>query len=240
VALSTLIRTAIADEVQRTRGVPIQVSPFSLRHPEMDLSDSYWVVEEIRRRRQGNGEKVIGRKIGFTNFNAWKGYSITGPIWNYLYASTTFELSAKSSMEVSNWPEVRMETEVALGLSARPNASMDEEELLNCVEWAALDFEVCSSIFLGGKSKSQTVRQRASTWPFCLENVTRSVATAKHGPNSSTASRRLCLETMAPQQPAGAHRCWEGRSRHFVTWCRSWIVLVVSHLDLATSSRPAP
>jgi 2-keto-4-pentenoate hydratase len=148
-ALSKLIRTEIADEVERTRGAEIEVSPFSLRYPEMDLSDSYWVVEEIRRRRQTNGEKVVGRKIGFTNIKAWKGYNITGPIWNYLYESTTYELSAQRSIAVRDWPNLRMETEVALGLSARPNALMDQEELLDCIEWAALDFEVCSSIFPG-------------------------------------------------------------------------------------------
>ncbi|RAZ84772.1 hydratase [Mesorhizobium hawassense] len=101
----------------------------------------------MRRRREANGERVVGRKIGFTNSAAWAGYGITGPIWNYLYDTTTSDLSEKASLDVANWPNVRMEAEVALGLCAAPDSRMDELELLGCVQWAALDFEVCTSIF---------------------------------------------------------------------------------------------
>lgn len=145
--LSNPIRSDIADEVQRTRGVLAEVAPFTDRYPGFELEDSYWVVEEMRRRREAKGEKVIGRKIGFTNSAAWTGYGITGPIWNYLYDTTTFDLSEKSSLDVRNWPNVRMEAEVALGLRAAPDTRMNERELLDCVQWAALDFEVCTSIF---------------------------------------------------------------------------------------------
>ncbi|WP_105373364.1 2-keto-4-pentenoate hydratase [Neorhizobium huautlense] len=146
-ALPNPIRSEIAEEVFRTRGVLAEVVPFSQRHPDFELADSYWVVEDIRRRREANGERVIGRKIGFTNSAAWEGYGITGPLWNYLYDSTTFELSETKTLDVRNWPNVRMEAEVALGLKAAPNSQMNEEELLECVDWVALDFEVCTSIF---------------------------------------------------------------------------------------------
>ncbi|CDI12083.1 2-keto-4-pentenoate hydratase [Agrobacterium pusense] len=146
-SLTNPIRSEIADEVFRTRGVLTEVVPFSQRYPDFELADSYWVVEEMRRRREANGEKIIGRKIGFTNSAAWAGYGITGPLWNYLYDTTTFQLSETSTLEVRNWPNVRMEAEVALGLKAAPNTQMNEEELLDCVEWVALDFEVCTSIF---------------------------------------------------------------------------------------------
>ncbi|MCV9999326.1 hydratase [Pararhizobium sp. YC-54] len=113
----------------------------------MTLEDSYWVVEEMRRRREANGERVIGRKIGFTNSDAWAGYGITGPIWNYLYDSTTFDLSDRNSLDISTWPNVRMEAEVSFGLRLAPRPDMEEDELLDCIEWTALDFEVCTSVF---------------------------------------------------------------------------------------------
>jgi 2-oxo-3-hexenedioate decarboxylase len=40
-----------------------------------------------------------------------------------------------------------METEVALGLCEAPETGMEDDELLGCIEWAALDFEICTSIF---------------------------------------------------------------------------------------------
>jgi 2-oxo-3-hexenedioate decarboxylase len=141
------ILTEIADEVERTRGVPIEISPFTSRYPGFGLEDAYWVVEELRRRREAQGECVIGRKIGFTNASAWTGYGITGPIWNYLYDRTTLELEEHSALAIGHWPNVRMEVEVALGLAAAPNTRMDDEQLLACVDWAGLDFEVCTSVF---------------------------------------------------------------------------------------------
>ena len=108
------------------------------------------MVNEVRQRRVARGERVIGRKIGFTNAAAWAGYGISGPIWNYLYDTTTLDLPpAKGAFGLGGWPNIRMETEIALGLCEAPEPGMNEDQLLRCVEWAALDFEVCTSIFPG-------------------------------------------------------------------------------------------
>lgn len=141
------LRAEIADEVFRSRGAGREVSPFTSRYEGFSLEDAYWVVEDQRRRREAEGDRIVGRKIGFTNAAAWAGYGISGPIWNYLYDRTTWDLETRSRLSIEGWPNVRMETEVALGLAAAPDPRMDEAALLACVEWAALDFEVCTSIF---------------------------------------------------------------------------------------------
>ncbi|MCV9938361.1 hydratase [Boseaceae bacterium BT-24-1] len=146
-SLPKAILSDIANEVQDTRGVLREISPFTSRYPDFGLADAYGVVEEIRRRREAAGERIVGRKIGFTNSSAWAGYGITGPIWNYLYDQTTFDLRTKTRLAVAHWPNVRMEAEIALGLSAAPDPRMDEHDLRLCVDWAALDFEVCTSCF---------------------------------------------------------------------------------------------
>ena len=144
----------IADEVFGVILAPREVSPFSDRFPEFDLEDAYGVVKEIRRRREVRGERVVGRKIGFTNTEAWAGYGISGPIWNYLYDTTTFDLPPQGgTFPIGTWPNVRMETEVALGLCEAPEAGMEDDDLLDCIEWAALDFEICTSIFPGWRFK---------------------------------------------------------------------------------------
>ena len=40
-----------------------------------------------------------------------------------------------------------METEVAFGLCEAPQPNMQDIDLLRCIEWVALDFEICTSIF---------------------------------------------------------------------------------------------
>jgi 2-keto-4-pentenoate hydratase len=138
---------AIADEVFDTLVVPREVTPFTERYPGFDLSDAYRIVAEIRRRREARGERVIGRKIGFTNSAAWAGYGISAPIWNYLYDTTTYTLASGFSLPIGSRLNVRMETEVALGLGKSPAVGMAEDDLLDCIEWVSLDFEVCTSIF---------------------------------------------------------------------------------------------
>jgi 2-oxo-3-hexenedioate decarboxylase len=130
-------------------GAPREVTPYSKRFQGYGLEDAYRVVEEIRARREARGERVVGRKIGFTNAAAWAGYGISGPIWNYLYDRTTFDLASIDSCPLHGWPNIRMETEIALGLSADPRPEMNDDEFLACVDWAALDFEICTSIFPG-------------------------------------------------------------------------------------------
>ena len=138
----------IADEVFGMMAAPREVSPFSDRFPGYDLEDAYGVVNEIRRRREARGERVVGRKFGFTNAAAWAGYGISGPIWNYLDDTTTFDLPPPGgAFPLGAWPNVRMETEVALGLCEAPEPDMEDDDLLGCIEWAALDFEICTSIF---------------------------------------------------------------------------------------------
>jgi 2-keto-4-pentenoate hydratase len=138
----------ITDEVFSTMVAPREVSPFSDRFPGFDLEDAYRVVNEIRRRRETRGERIVGRKIGFTNAAAWAGYGISGPIWNYLYDTTTLSLPPPGdTLPLGTWPNIRMETEVALGLCKAPESEMTDQDLLGCIEWTALDFEVCTSIF---------------------------------------------------------------------------------------------
>jgi 2-oxo-3-hexenedioate decarboxylase len=139
---------SIADEVFARMNEPREILPFSDAFPELDLAGAYAVVADIRRRREARGERVVGRKIGFTNAAAWTGYGITGPIWNYLYDTTTLDLPlAGADHPVRRWPNLRMEAEVALGLKEAPEPGMSDSGLMACVEWAALDFEICTSIF---------------------------------------------------------------------------------------------
>jgi 2-oxo-3-hexenedioate decarboxylase len=145
--------SALAGEVLATMAGPGEIEPFTTRYPGFDLGDAYAIVSEVRRRREARGERIVGRKIGFTNAKAWAGYGIAAPIWNYLYDRTTLDLTGDDIFALGQRPNVRMEVEIALGLSAAPAPDMDEDALLGCVEWVALAFEVCSSVFPGWRFK---------------------------------------------------------------------------------------
>ena len=81
----------------------------------------------------------------------WDEYGVRAPIWGYCTDKTTFELRDTSVQRVSDFAEPRIEPEIILGLGAPPHPSMDEGELLDCIEWISLGYEVVQSIFPGWK-----------------------------------------------------------------------------------------
>jgi hypothetical protein len=51
------------------------------------------------------------------------------------------------TLTLAGLPQPKIEPEIVFGLGAAPLAGMDERELLDCVDWIALGFELVSSIY---------------------------------------------------------------------------------------------
>ncbi len=125
-----------------------QIVSFSSRNPAFGLNDAYKVTPIVRRLREARGEKVLGRKIGFTNRNIWMQYGVYAPIWGYVYDSTIRNLSdIAGPVSLAALAEPRIEPEIVFGMSAAPEAGMDERELLSCIGWVAHGYEIVQSIF---------------------------------------------------------------------------------------------
>lgn len=139
---------AIATEAFAALGVGRQVDPFSLRYPDLRLEDAYRVTAAVRAERERGGERVVGRKIGFTNRTIWSEYNVHQPIWGYLYDRTVFDLGAAGAgFALDGLAEPRIEPEVVFGLRKAPTPGMHDDALLGCVEWVAHGFEIVQSIF---------------------------------------------------------------------------------------------
>jgi 2-oxo-3-hexenedioate decarboxylase len=140
----------IAREALDVLGTGRQIATFSSRHPAFDLAEAYDVAAQVRDMRRARGENPIGRKIGFTNRAVWGGYGISGPIWNYMFDSTVHDLANTGrTFALARLPEPRIEPEIVLHLASAPRADMNEDELIECVDWVAHGFEIVSSIFPG-------------------------------------------------------------------------------------------
>lgn len=139
---------SIATEALSVLGQGRQILPFSSRDPAFSLDEAYKVTPLVRQMREGRGEKVLGRKIGFTNSTIWAQYNVNGPIWGYMYDSTVRNLNdLGGTASLAKLTDPRIEPEIAFGLSAAPDAAMNERELLSCVGWVALGYEVVQSIY---------------------------------------------------------------------------------------------
>lgn len=140
----------IAEEAFELLGSEQQIAPFSALHSDFQLDEAYRAAALLRDMRQALGVNPIGRKIGFTNPTVRDIYGISGPIWNYMFDSTVYDLnSVAERFALSGFAEPRIEPEIALHLASAPNAEMDDQQLLGCIDWIAHGFEIVHSIFPG-------------------------------------------------------------------------------------------
>jgi 2-oxo-3-hexenedioate decarboxylase len=142
---------AIAGDVLVALVSKKQIPPFSSRQGGFDLGDAYRVLPLVRTAFEARGEKITGRKIGFTNSGMWKAYGVDAPIWGYATDRTTHDLSSIEAVNVYDFIEPRIEPEIMFGLKSTPSAGMADDALLDCIDWVALGYEIVQSIYPGWK-----------------------------------------------------------------------------------------
>ena len=142
---------AIANDVLKALASKKQISPFSSRSDGLTLRDAYKVTPLLRSAFEARGEKITGRKIGFTNSGMWKAYGVDAPIWGYATDRTTRNLGQPATLNAADFPEPRIEPEIMFGLKATPVPGMSRNVLLDCIDWVALGYEIVQSIYPGWK-----------------------------------------------------------------------------------------
>lgn len=141
----------VADEVGAALASHCQIPTFSSRPGGLTLAQAYRVTPLLRAAFEARGEKITGRKIGFTNREMWKVYGVQSPVWGYTTNRTMHELAATPALRIKDFVEPRIEPEIIFGLKAAPLPGMSEAALLDCIEWVAFGYEVVQSIFPGWK-----------------------------------------------------------------------------------------
>jgi len=127
---------------------------FTSRDAGFGMTDAYAVAEALHRARLARGERVAGRKIGFTNRNLWPVYGVHEPIWGHAYDTTVvYAKEGRAGIPVGPLPEPRIEPEIVLHFAAAPPVTRDEAAILACVDWIAHGFEIVQSPFRDWKFK---------------------------------------------------------------------------------------
>jgi 2-oxo-3-hexenedioate decarboxylase len=138
---------AIAKEVVASLSNHSQIPTFSSRPGGFTIAQAYRVTPLLRAAFEASGERITGRKIGFTNRQMWKAFGVESPIWGYATSRTTRELADTQVISLNNFSEPRIEPEIMFGLAAAPAPTMSDGALVDCVEWVALGYEIVQSIF---------------------------------------------------------------------------------------------
>ena len=138
---------AIAREVLATLGSGGQIAPFSGRPGGLTMEDATQVLARLGQAFEARGERLVGRKIGFTNRTIWPEYGVYAPNWGYVTDRTARDLAAGDSLPLEGFAEPRIEPEIVFGLSRAPAPGMDEAALAGCIDWVAHGFEIVHSPF---------------------------------------------------------------------------------------------
>jgi 2-keto-4-pentenoate hydratase len=141
----------IAGDVVASLASHRQLPTFSSQPGGLTLAQAYRVTPLLRSAFEAHGEKITGRKIGFTNREMWKVYGVQSPIRGYITDRSTRALATTKALRIEDFIEPRIEPEIIFGLKAAPLPGMSEAMLLDCTEWVALGYEVVQSIFPGWK-----------------------------------------------------------------------------------------
>ena len=140
----------LAHELKAAQDEKRQVAPFTSRLEGFDNAAAHSVARRIHDLRLADGDKPVGRKIGFTNRGIWDEYNVHEPIWGYVY-QRTFEWASgqRVAARVDDFCEPRLEPEIVVRMRSVPPAGASLEEILGCVEWIAHGFEIVQTHFPG-------------------------------------------------------------------------------------------
>lgn len=138
---------AVAAEVFATLGSGRQIAPFSARPAGLTLEEASRVAPLLRQKLIARGEKMIGRKIGFTNRTIWPEYGVYAPNWGYMTDRTVSDLAAATVLPLGGLVEPRIEPEIVFGLARPPEPGMDDAAMLDCIDWVAHGYEIVQSIY---------------------------------------------------------------------------------------------
>jgi len=142
----------IASELIRSQDDCIQLSPITARYSSFNITDAYKVAKLIHEQRLEEGWVPVGRKIGFTNTNMWPIYGVCEPVWAFMYDRTVTQLTeAQAECLIGEFSEPKIEPEIVLHFCSTPPVGATPRDIIECIDWIALGFEVVQSHFPGWK-----------------------------------------------------------------------------------------
>ncbi len=148
----TAIASAIAHELLQARAKSSTLPPYTSLGKGLSVDLAYDISAEVLKLRRAKGERVVGRKIGFTNQSIWSEYGVDAPIWNYVFDSTIRFASENTGVQsLKGALEPKIEPEIVFCMRSAPRPGMSVAQLADCIDWMAHGYEIVHSLYPGWK-----------------------------------------------------------------------------------------
>jgi len=139
---------AIADRLIAAQDTATTLPPITASRPDFDVASAYAVLARIEAKRQAQGWRAAGRKIGFTNRTIWARYGVFRSMWAHVWTHTVHRCETnRASLSLARLVQPRIEPEVVFGLSGPVDGERGARDVLAAVEWTAPGFEIVQSHF---------------------------------------------------------------------------------------------
>jgi len=146
------------------------VPPLSARYPHLTIDDAYAISLDFLRRREADGERVIGKKIGVTSKPVQDMLGVHQPDFGFLTDAMQIADAATVNIAAQNLIQPRAEAEIAFLLGADLiGPGVTAETVLAATEFIAPCFEIVDSRIENWKiGIIDTVADNASCGVFVL------------------------------------------------------------------------
>jgi 2-keto-4-pentenoate hydratase len=114
-----------------------------------DLNAAYEVEGELKRFREANGARSVGRKVGYANKAMWRVFKLQTLVWAHMYDDTVhYSDSSDTSLTLAHTRSLKVEPEIVFGLE-QPflTEGMDARAALEHTDWLAIGFEIIDCPF---------------------------------------------------------------------------------------------
>ena len=150
--------------------------PLTDRHPDISIDDAYHISLHMLSRREADGEKVVGKKIGVTSKPVQDMLNVHQPDFGFLTDTMHYPDGATIALAEAGLMQPRAEGEIAFMLKADLRGpGVTKDDVLAATAWVAPCFEIVDSRIDDWKIKIQdTVADNASCGVLVLGGVRKS------------------------------------------------------------------
>jgi 2-keto-4-pentenoate hydratase len=124
------------------------VSVIPSARPGFDLNMAYEVEATLRRLREAEGHRSVGRKVGFANRAMWRVLKLETLLWAHMYDDTVhYSEGNAASLTLAHPRSLKIEPEIVFGLKQPVMEGSDAVAALASVDWLAIGFEIIDCPF---------------------------------------------------------------------------------------------
>jgi 2-keto-4-pentenoate hydratase len=117
--------------------------------PGFDLDAAYEVEETLKRFREDEGHKAVGRKVGYASKAMWRVLKLETLVWAHMYDDTVhYSRGNSAALSLEHPRSLKIEPEIVFGLEQPAmKVGPDAAAALESTEWLAMGFEIIDCPF---------------------------------------------------------------------------------------------